>query len=70
MAGLAPAIRFLPCSEAPGRLIEDEAMRAQSSYSGLKVGGRFSSQPSLPRIGPNLVSTSVACRFSLCRLTG
>jgi len=22
MAGLAPAIRFLPCSEAPGRLIE------------------------------------------------
>ena len=46
------------------------AIRAQSSYSGLKVGGRFSSQPSFPRTGPNGVSTSSACRLSLCRLTG
>ena len=46
------------------------AIRAQSSYSGLNVGGRSSSHPSLPRIGPKGVSTSTACRLSLWRLTG
>ena len=46
------------------------ATRAQSSCSGLKVGGRPSIQPSFPFTGPNRVATSVACRRSLCRLTG
>src|SRR5262249_41298341 len=38
------------------------AMRAQSSYSGEKTGGRPSSQPSLPCTGPQGVCTVHALR--------
>ena len=67
LAGVTRVGRVVDLSERDAALRGDPA---QSSYSGLNVGGRSPSQPSFPFTRPKGVSTSTAWRFSLCRLTG